>query len=112
MRPVVTDPNFEITTDADGVVARVTGCTGLTEQNVAAFGRLLDAAADQAGANLRLDLAAIQFLTSVVLARLIGVNGRLRQAGGKMTLLNVAPDVREVFAVTKLDHLFDVVPAA
>jgi anti-sigma B factor antagonist len=113
MRPVVTDPDFELTTDADGVIARVTGCTALTEQNVAAFGRLLNGAAEGCtGKHLRLDLAAIEFLTSVVLAKLIGVNGRFRTAGGKLTLLNVNPDVREVFAVTKLDHIFHVVPAA
>ena len=55
---------------------------------------------------------SFEFLTSVVLAKLIGVNGRFRTAGGKLTLLNVNPDVREVFAVTKLDHIFHVVPTA
>lgn len=113
MRPVVTDPHFDVSCDGDGVVARVTGCTGLTEQNVSAFGEWLQCATEEhSGKHLALDMSEIAYLTSVVLAKLITANARVRRTGGRLSLLNLQPDVREVFAVTRLDRIIDIPPAA
>jgi anti-anti-sigma factor len=57
---------------------------------------------------LRLDLARVRFLTSTVLAKLVGLHKRVRAAGGDLVLLNVAGVVYEVFEVTRLHQILDV----
>lgn len=112
MPPVVTDPVFDTCCNGDGVVVRVTGCTGLTEKNVSVFGKLLTGLVEQhPGKPLSLDLSEIAYLTSVALAKIISANARVRREGGHFALLNLQSDVREVFAITKLDHIIDILPA-
>jgi anti-anti-sigma factor len=92
-------------------VARVAGCRALTEGNVEALGRQLSAlTAGREGEHLLLDLGAVSFLTSTVLGELIGMHKRVRDGGGRLTLANVQPMVREVFAVTCLDRVLEVRP--
>ena len=59
---------------------------------------------------LGLDLGAVRFITARGLGRLLALHARLRAAGGRLTLFNVAGPVYEVFAVTHLTQVFDVRP--
>jgi len=81
----------------------------LSDANAEALGeelsRLLKGAARP---RLRLDLARVRFLTSIVLGKLVALHKRVRSAGGELVLLNVAGGVYEVFAVTRLDQVLDV----
>jgi anti-anti-sigma factor len=59
---------------------------------------------------LYLDFAAVRFPTAEGLGLLATLNKELRERGGKLTLLNVAPDPYEVFEVTGLLTVLDVRP--
>ena len=61
--------------------------------------------------SLALDLSAVAFLSSMALTRFVALDQALKAAGGRLSLLNVRPDVRRVFAVTRLDTLFEVCTA-
>jgi anti-anti-sigma factor len=80
----------------------------LTEANADEFGRELDALARAARPDLVLDLAAVEFLSSAVLTRLLGLDRQLRAGGGRLSLVNLRPMVREVFAMTRLDDVLEV----
>lgn len=58
--------------------------------------------------HLYVDLSGVNMVTSLVLAKLIALNGELRAAGGRLTLANAKPVVREVFKVTRLDTVFEI----
>ena len=52
--------------------------------------------------NVVLDFAAVTFLTSTGFRPLLSLNRLLRQQHGKLLLCNLAPEVLEVFEVTRL----------
>ncbi len=78
----------------------------LTEETAAALDR--DLAALDPGPDLVLDLSLVEFLSSMALARFVALDRAARAAGGRLTLLNVRPLVRQVLAVTRLDTVLDV----
>jgi anti-sigma B factor antagonist len=57
-----------------------------------------------------LNLGSVTRLTSALLAKLLKFHLRLRQAGGRLTLCEVRPEVWEVFEITHLTRIFDVYP--
>lgn len=107
----MTAPTLEFDPTADGTTARLTGCPRLTEETApavrAAFARL----AGQPG-DVRLDLADVEYLTSAALVELVHLCRRVKARGGRLTVVNCRPFVREVLAVTCLDRLFEVTPAS
>jgi anti-sigma B factor antagonist len=81
----------------------------LTELEVEPLrGRLVELAAGRAGQDLRLDLGRLGYLTSTGLGLFVSLNRRVREAGGRLSLLNVTGAVYEVFAVTRLTTILDV----
>jgi anti-anti-sigma factor len=58
--------------------------------------------------HLVVDLGSVTMLTSVILAKFIALNGRVRAAGGRLTLFNPSPTIHQVFKVTRLDTILDV----
>jgi anti-anti-sigma factor len=72
---------------------------------------LLRVAEERSSAHLLLDLGKVGYLNSTALAKLVGLYTRLRAAGRRLALENVAPHVYEVFHVTRLTTLLDVRPA-
>ncbi len=85
--------------------------TTLTEADAEAFDRELADLRATAGPDLALDLSAVEFLSSMALTRFVALDRELKAAGGRLSLRNVRPDVRRVFAVTRLDTLFEVCAA-
>ena len=53
--------------------------------------------------DLWLDLAGIEYLTSMVLSNFLSLDGKARALGGRLTLINLRPTVRKVFMVSRLD---------
>jgi anti-anti-sigma factor len=72
--------------------------------------QLLRLADGEAGRGLFLDLADVEFLTAALLGKLVTLHLKVRQRGGKLTLLNVNPFVYEIFAVTQLIHIINIRP--
>lgn len=81
--------------------------TALSESNAEELAGELRALAGRRP-HLLVDLSGVTMLTSVVLGKLLALNNAVRTAGGRLTLSNPTPVVREVFRVSRLDKLLDV----
>ena len=60
------------------------------------------------GGEVRLDLGAVEFVESRELGALVVLNRRARDAGGRLALVDVRPQVAAVLEVTRLDTILDV----
>ncbi len=78
------------------------------EEDVEALGRGLMALTDEPGVRIVLSFLGVQYLTSLVLGRLIQVHKRLAESGGELRLADIDPQLYEIFAITRLDRLFRV----
>jgi anti-sigma B factor antagonist len=55
-----------------------------------------------------LNFTSVIFLSSSALGKLITLDKKMKAHGGTLKLSNIRPDIYEVFAITKLDRLFDI----
>ena len=53
------------------------------------------------------DMSNVEFVPSLTLGALVALNKEMRQAGRRFILAGVQPLVRPVFAITRLDKLFE-----
>jgi anti-sigma B factor antagonist len=60
------------------------------------------------GQDLLLDLGEVEYLTSTGLGLFIDLHRRVREGGGRLSLVNVGEPVYELFSLTHLDTLLDV----
>jgi anti-sigma B factor antagonist len=58
--------------------------------------------------NLLLNFANVEFLSSAALNKLIILDKKVKGQTGKMRLCNLKPEIYEVFAITRLNQLFDI----
>ena len=57
---------------------------------------------------LVLNLSSVDFLSSAALGKLITLDKKVKAQGGALKLCNIRPEIYEVFAITRLDRLFDI----
>jgi anti-sigma B factor antagonist len=57
---------------------------------------------------LLLNFSSVEFLSSSALGKLITLDKRVKAHGGVLKLSNIRPEIYEVFAITKLNRLFDI----
>ena len=57
---------------------------------------------------LLLNFSSVEFLSSAALGKLITLEKKVRAHSGKLKLSNIRPEIYEVFAITKLNKLFDI----
>jgi len=57
---------------------------------------------------LLLNFSAVDFLSSAALGKLITLDKKVKAHGGALKLSNIHPEIYEVFAITKLNRLFDI----
>lgn len=57
---------------------------------------------------LLLNFSAVGFLSSAALGKLITLDKKMKAHGGTLKLSNIRPEIYEVFAITKLNRLFDI----
>jgi anti-sigma B factor antagonist len=55
-----------------------------------------------------LNFPAVEFLSSETLGELIKLEKKVKQHSGKLILSNIKPEIYEVFAITRLNKLFDI----
>ena len=55
-----------------------------------------------------LNFSAVDFLSSAALGKLITLDKKMRAKAGKLKLCNIRPEIYEVFAITRLNRLFDI----
>ena len=81
----------------------------LDEQNIQIIGEQLFGLVDQEGRRkLLLNFGNVEYLSSAALDKLITLNKKLQQAGGRLILCNIDPQIYEVFEITKLNKLFNI----
>ena len=59
---------------------------------------------------LLLDFSEIEFLSSAALNKIIQLERRVRNRGGRIKLCGLHPEISQVFNITKLDQMFDIRP--
>jgi len=59
-------------------------------------------------AKLLLSFAGVDFLASDMLGKVVVLNKKMKQKGGKLTLCDVCPYIRQILATTKLDNILAV----
>lgn len=62
--------------------------------------------------NILLDFRTVTFMSSAALGTVIRVHKRCKQTGKKLKLCCIAPDIREVFAITTLDRVLEIYDTA
>ena len=55
-----------------------------------------------------LNFEGVEFLSSAALGKLITLEKKAKTAGAALKLSNIRPEIYEVFAITKLNKLFDI----
>ena len=81
----------------------------LDEANIQEMGRELFALIEEDGCEkLLLNFTNVEFLSSAALGKLITVDKKMKQASGALKLSNIRPEIYEVFAITRLNKLFEI----
>jgi anti-sigma B factor antagonist len=102
-------PSLEIVRNGSCSIVRLVGCKDLHEDNVQRIDRqMANLIEDREGQHLILDLDAVEYLTSTALGKLVALHRRLRQQGGRLSVVNVRAAVWELFHVTRLDRILEV----
>jgi anti-sigma B factor antagonist len=81
----------------------------LDGQNIQIIGEQLFSLVDEEGwRKILLNFGNVEYLSSAALGKLITLNKKLQQAGGKLILCNIDAQIHEAFEVTKLDKFFKI----
>ncbi len=81
----------------------------LDEANIQELGKELFSLIEEDGrSNLLLNFSSVEFLSSAALGKLITLDKKVKAHNGKLKLSNIRPEIYEVFAITKLNKLFDI----
>ena len=80
----------------------------LDESNIQVIGNQLFSLVEEDGRKkIILDFSNVEYLSSAALGKLITMDKKVKAAKGKLRLCSIRPDIYEVFAITKLNKLFD-----
>lgn len=81
----------------------------LDEQNIQVIGEQLFRLVDDLGrTKLLLNFGNVEYLSSAALGKLITLNKKVNSASGKLILCNIAPNIFEVFEITKLNKILNI----
>ena len=81
----------------------------LEELSIAEIGdELSKLVQDYPGLNLLLSFQHVEHLSSAALGMLITLNKEIEGKSGKLKLSEIAPQIYEVFKITRLNKLFDI----
>ena len=96
--------------EVNGVtVAKFTDKKILDESNIQMIGNQLFGLVDDDGRRkIVLDFSNVEYLSSAALGKLITMNNKVKDSGGTLRLCSIRPDIYEVFAITKLNKVFDI----
>lgn len=99
---------LELEEVGDVTVAKFIDKKILDEGNIQIIGNQLFALIEEDGRQkIVLDFSNVEYLSSAALGKLITMDKKVKAAKGKLRLCAIRPDIYEVFAITKLNKLFD-----
>lgn len=100
---------LDIDTIGDVTIARFIDKKILDETNIQIIGNQLFGLVEEDGRKrIILDFSNVEYLSSAALGKLITLEKKVKAAGGKLRLCSIRPDIYEVFAITKLNQVFDI----
>ncbi|MGD9857693.1 MAG: STAS domain-containing protein [Planctomycetaceae bacterium] len=100
---------LDIDTIGDVTIARFIDKKILDETNIQIIGNQLFGVVEEDGRKrIILDFSNVEYLSSAALGKLITLEKKVKSAGGKLRLCSIRPDIYEVFAITKLNQVFDI----
>ncbi|HUS39208.1 MAG: STAS domain-containing protein [Pirellulales bacterium] len=81
----------------------------LDEAIIQELGTELQGVVEHSGkSNLLLCFENVEFLSSAALGKLIKLNVTVKKNSGQLKLSNIRPEIYEVFAITRLNKIFDI----
>lgn len=99
---------LELEEVGDVTVAKFIDKKILDEGNIQIIGNQLFALTEEDHRQkIVLDFSNVEYLSSAALGKLITMDKKVKAAKGKLRLCAIRPDIYEVFAITKLNKLFD-----
>jgi len=100
---------LDVSETGDVTVVRFVDRKILDEANIQELGSELFALVERENRKqLLLNFSNVEFLSSAALGKLITLDKKVKAAGGKLKLSNIRPEIYEVFAITRLNRLFDI----
>jgi anti-sigma B factor antagonist len=93
----------------DVAIVRLATTRVLDESNVAQLSEQLSRLVDHDDCKkLLIDFANVEYLSSAALGALINLDKKMRTSAGRLRLCGLDPRIHQVFAVTRLDKIFDI----
>src|SRR5687768_11967132 len=81
----------------------------LDETNIQIIGTQLFRLVEEDGRrDIVLDFSNVEYLSSAALGKLITMEKKVKGARGRLRLCSIKPEIYEVFAITKLNKLFQI----
>jgi anti-anti-sigma factor len=100
---------LEVSDVGDVTVVRFVDRKILDEANIQRLGEELYQLVEQEGKlKLLLNFTSVDFLSSAALGKLISLDKKVKTHGGVLKLSNIRPEIYEVFAITRLNKVFDI----
>ena len=100
---------LQVTQVNDVTVVRFVDRKILDEANIQELGQeLFRLVEEDHKQKILLNFSMVEFLSSAALGKLITLHKKVKDHAGKLKLSNIRPEIYEVFAITKLNKLFDI----
>lgn len=94
----------------DVTVAKFVDKKILDETNIAEIGNQLFGLVDEDGRKkIVLDFTVVEYLSSAALGKLITMDKKVKAVSGQLKLSNIRPEILEVFKITQLHRIFQIV---
>jgi anti-anti-sigma factor len=108
--PLQTRRNWlEVEQIQDVTVAKFTTRNILTEEKMTVLGRQLLSLGDQVGRGpLVLNFGGVERLSREMLGKLVALQRRVEERGGRMKLCRISPALLEIFKILRLTRVFTI----
>jgi len=106
------NPRLHVDTEDGVTVVTLADRKILDEINIAQIGEQLNALAAQgAGPKIVLNFASVGHMSSSALGMLITLHKRVREKKGELRLCSIQPAIYEIFVITRLNEIFQILPS-
>ena len=103
-----TQNRISVTDVGDTAVVNFMDRKILDEANIQEMGRELFNLVDNDRKQILLNFSNVEFLSSAALGKLITLDKKVKSSNGQLRLSNIRPEIYEVFAITRLNKLFEI----
>ena len=100
-------PRFNVSAEGGATIVEPTDRKILDEVGISQIGEQLSSLLSQTDKpRLVLDFSNVSQMSSSALGMLITIYKRIREKQGELRLCNIAPDIYEIFVITRLNEIF------